>query len=190
MRNKIFLVLSTALAFVAIFGGISHAATAAEQVTGGSAWDLLTPLYQAFAHGQYVYAGSMAIVVIVAAARRYGTAKYVGDGLARWIASDEGSTILAFAFSLASTMIVQSAGGTSAVTWSGAWHATTIAVGAVGGYAVIRRLVIKPYLARLAGRGPAWLHKPLDFVLWIFATTEEQRAVTTSMKQPAPSAGQ
>ena len=146
------------------FSATAHAA-AAVTPTDGTLLDTLQPVLEAFQHGHYLYAGSMALVLAVAIVRRY--APRYAPSLADWFASDLGSAALALLGAFGASMVARGAD----VTWGMVWDSLCIAFGAAGGYATIKALVIAPYLTKLAGKGPAWMHEPMQLILWIFQET-------------------
>lgn len=165
--KKLIPILTTAVVFLLTFGATAHAAAALEPADG-SLLDLMKPIYSAFLAGNDVYAGSLALVFGVALARRYGTARYP------WLSTDAGSAATTMLMSFGGAMVAALGAG-AAPTWSMAGHATVVGVTAMGGYAALRHLVVLPYLTYLATRGPAWLHKPADLILWVFQATAPER---------------
>ena len=53
------------------------------------------------------------------------------------------------------------------VTWAIARHALAIAVGAAGGYSLVKRLLI-PKIRWLASKCPAWAQPAFRMILWLF----------------------
>lgn len=165
-------ILTTALVFLLTFGATAHAAAVIEP-TDGSLLDLLRPIYAAFLAGHDVYAGSLALVFSVAIARRYGTAKVP------WLSTDAGAATTTMLMAFGGAMVA-AAGASATPTWSMAGHATVVAVTAMGGYTLLLKLVVEPYLLKLATKGPAWLHSPMQLVLWVFQKAlPESTAATT-----------
>lgn len=149
-----------AFAFLLAFTATAHAAAAVEP-SGGSLLDLLQPVLDAFQHGSYLYAGSLALVVAVALTRRYIEPKYV------WLSSDAGAGVLTLLGAFGASMVATFAGGV-VFEWSLVWHSLEIAFGAAGGYTVVKHVIIAPYVKHLAESGPSWLHSPMKLILWIF----------------------
>jgi hypothetical protein len=164
-------ILTTAIVFLLSFGAVAHAAAAVEPVDG-SLLDLFRPVYEAFLTGHYMYAGSVSLVFAVALARRYG--KNVA-----WMHTDAGAAVLALLGSFGAAMAASLAGG-SGPTLEMAWRALTIAFGAAGSYAVVKATIIRPYLAHLANKGPAWVHAPAEWLLWVFQEQLPARDSATS----------
>lgn len=161
------------------FTGVAHAATAVEP-TNGTLLDLLKPVLAAFGHGQKLYAGCLALVLLVAVVRR----QFDKDA---WVHTDLGAAALTLAGSFGATLAVSLAGG-AGVTWTMVWHAISIAFGAAGGYTMVKHLLVTPYLAHLADKGPAWLHAPAKLVLWIFQVAVPDAPPATGNTQAPPNA--
>lgn len=121
---------------------------------------MLAPIIDAFRGGQYWYAGSLALVGIVAALRLWG-AKYT-----TWFASDQGGAALALLGSFALTLATNLASGITP-TLEIVKTALLIAFAASGGYSVIKRLLITPYLIPFVEKNPKW-RPVLVIVLWVF----------------------
>jgi hypothetical protein len=130
----------------------------------------------------------LALVLAVAAAKRYAPGK-----VGAWMATDVGGTattlVMSFAGALATTL---STGG--GVTWAMAKSAGLIAVGAAGGYAMIKKLVIEPFLKPLSKKAPAWAQPIFQIVFWIFdrKTPVEKAEVAGEaavVAKPAPGRG-
>ena len=149
-----------ALAFLVSFTATAHAATVITP-PDGTLWDLLQPVLDAFQHGSYVYAGSLALVVAVAIIRRYAAPKQP------WFSTDAGAGLLTLLASFGATLAATLPGGI-AFEWVMAWHALEIAFGAAGGYTLVKHLIISPYIRHLSAKGPDWLHVPMSWILWIF----------------------
>ena len=165
-------ILTTALVFILCFGGISHAAAAVEPADG-SLWDTLKPIYDAYAHGHYLWCGAACLVLAVALTRRYAVPK-VG-----WLATEAGSALLVLLGAFGGTVVATMAGDVTP-TWDLVSNALKIAFMAAGGFAAVKSLLIKPYLANWASKGPAWMHTPMQLILWAFdriAPTPAEQAV-------------
>lgn len=149
------IVLVMSLVGLVSFSAVAFAAGEAIPADG-SALDLLTPVYEAFTHGNYILAGCLVVVAGVALAKRYGIVK-----------SEKGMIGLAFAGAFAATLSTSAAAGTLA--WSSVWLAFKIGAGAAGGYAALKVLLVEPYLKPLQAKLPSWAQLPLSLVLWIFS---------------------
>lgn len=132
--------------FLVAFKATSVAAGAAEPADG-SLLDLLRPVYDAFAHDDYWYAGSLALAVACALARKYG-----GDHVP-WFRSAAGTATLLLLGSFGASLSTKLVGGVD-LTGAMAWDATKIAFYAAGGYAILKALVVDPLLVPLAERYP------------------------------------
>lgn len=166
---------SSVLAFLGLiavclisFSATAHAAGAVTPADG-SLLDYLTPVLAAFRDGSYLYAGSIALVVAVAIFRRYTPSYW--PSASDWGATDAGGAVLTIIGAFGGSMVAALATDHDAFTWPLAWHSLEIAFGAAGGYTVLKHVLIEPYLVKFAGKGPAWLHYPMQAVLWIFQET-------------------
>lgn len=148
-------ILIASLAGLLSFTAVAFAANQTVP-SDGSALDLLEPVYQAFGNGRYIEAGCLAIVLVVALAKRYG-----------WITSKRGMVGLAFAGAYAATLAARLAA--SKFEAGMLWDAFKIAAGAAGGYAVLNELLVEPYLKPLQDKLPKWAQLPLSMLLWIFS---------------------
>lgn len=155
----------TVIAVVAAFLAANVAtALAATQVDAGEGAliDALSPVYQAFASGDYWYAGSLVLVVAAATARRF-----LGDYVA-FLRTEAGTWVLLFAGSFGATLSARLA-GPGEMSWSLAWDATKIALCASGGYAAFKALVVVPVMRPLVERFPR-LASPLKLLTAMFDT--------------------
>jgi hypothetical protein len=153
--------LALPLIFLAAFFSTAAAAGALAPDDGFNLW---APVWEAFRHGDYVYAGALALVATVAVARLYGT-----DYIA-WVGTDQGGAALALFGSLGATLAVSLSDG-SGLTWGILSRAALIAVSAAGGYSMIKRLLITPYLVPVVNKHPK-LAGVLRVVLIIFNIPE------------------
>lgn len=136
-----------------------------------SALDLLSPVWQAFAHGNYLYAGCLTVVLAVAVCKKYG-----------WVHSEKGMVGLTFAGAMSATLASSAAAGT--LSGGMVWSAFKIAAGAAGGYAVIKTLLVDPYLRPLQAKLPAWAQMPLSLIFFVF----DKKATSTSGAEQTKSA--
>lgn len=161
---------------LSLVGLVTFAATAfaagAVAPADADALDLLTPVWQAFAHGSYLYAGCLTVVLAVGVCKRYG-----------WVHSEKGMVGLTFAGAMAASLASSAAAGT--ISPSTAWSAFKIAAGAAGGYAVLKSLLVDPYLRPLQAKLPAWARMPLSLVLWVFSKRVENTAANETKKAEA-----
>lgn len=176
------------LVFFFVFTGLAFAANSAVP-EDGSLLDLLKPVYEAFTSGHYLYAGSLSVVLLVAILRRYGSNKLP------WFGSDEGGAVLTLVGSFAGAIATSLAGG-SPVSLTMAWTALSIAVGAAGGYVLIKKLVVDRLTRSqwYQEKAPAWMKSLLGLVLWIFenhakkppAITRAEAAGEEAVKKDPP----
>lgn len=176
MRKEIALmigILLLAFAGTALAGGVVN--SAADE---SSLIDLLKPVIDAFRGGQYVFAGALALVLAVAAVRKYGATKIP------WFVSDAGGATLTLVGAFGASMAATLADGSSP-SLNMAWSALGIAVSAAGGYALIKKLAVDPLMksAWYKERCPAWLRAILDAALWIFAKPSDGEKVIAKAEQ-------
>jgi hypothetical protein len=151
------LVLTALLAF-------TGTALAAEAATGadGSWLDMLKPLYDAMAGGHYAYAAALTIIVMVALVKRY-----LGDKWT-WLHSDAGGSAMALTAAAATAAATSLAAPGATMTLDLMKSALLVGVGAAGGYAVLKNLIVEPLLIPLQAKAPAWAKPILQLVIWIF----------------------
>lgn len=145
--------------FLAAFAGTSLAANAASSADV-NVLDLLQPLIDAFAHGRYVYAGSVALVLLCALARRYGGERFPT------LHTNEGATALVFVGSAAATLSAHLADPSARLTSTMAWDALCVGAGAIGGYAGLK-MFVAPLIKRAIERWPR-AAAPLKAIAWLF----------------------
>lgn len=139
-------------------------ALAAEAATGtdGSWLDMLKPLYDAMAGGHYAYAGALTIIVMVALVKRY-----LGDKWS-WLHSDAGGSAMALTAAAATAAATSLAAPGAVMSLDLMKSALLVGVGAAGGYAVLKNLIVEPLLIPLRSKMPAWAQPILGAVIWIF----------------------
>lgn len=132
--------------------------------------DMLKPVYTAFASGRPAYAAAMVLVVLVAAARKYGASRIP------FLHSDLGGSLLALLGSFGGALVTALAIPGATVTTGLMWTACTVAVAAAGGYSLIKRLLVDPVLRPLAAKAPAALQPVFQLVFWIFDGPDQAAA--------------
>jgi len=154
-----------ALALIALVA-FTATAFAAGAATGDSSSliDLLRPVWEAFAGGHYVAAGSLAVVFVVAAARRYAPGK-----VGAWLHTDAGGAASTFLISFAGALAAATA-GSAPFAFGMLGTAAMIAFVAAGGYTMIKKLIVDPLVGSdwWKSKAPAWLKAIAAAVLWIF----------------------
>lgn len=149
--KKILTPLLCVFAALAMFTSTTLAAGAAAAPEDVSLWDLLRPVYDAFAHGQYAFAGALALVAAVALIRKYLSPRVP------FLASAIGGAILTVVGSFAAALAAKLAGGV-AITWAIVRQALEVAIWAGGMFSLL-----KPFADALAAKY-AWLRPIVDFV--------------------------
>lgn len=159
MFGKLLILVFTAVAFLLAFDATALAANAADTP---SPLDLLEQVYRAFAHGEYWYAGAMALVVLAATARKFG-----GDRLP-FLRTEAGTAGLLLVGSFGASLVARLAGGVTMTTTIG-FDAVKNAVCAAGGYAVVKSLIVDPLLVPLTDKYPR-IAQPLRLLTALFDT--------------------
>ncbi len=160
--------LTTAVLFTVIayfsFVGVALAQNAVVPADG-SILDLLRPIYDAIVGGQWWIAAMFTLVLATTAAKRYLPGK-----LGLWVNGEYGQplTVLVLSFAGAGLTALLAAGPGAVMSLSLAWLALKVAVGAAGGYTMLKQLVA-PLLAKLAAIAPAWTQPIFAMLLWAFS---------------------
>jgi hypothetical protein len=149
----------TAAVFVLSFGGVAFAADAIDPADGSL--DIAKAVYNAFAGHHYAYAGALGLILGVALVKRY-----LGSRIA-WLHSDTGGSAMALLASFGAALAASLANGGPA-TWDLLKSAFLVGVGAAGGYAVLKNLLITPILKPLAAKAPLWMQPLFAMIFWIF----------------------
>jgi hypothetical protein len=159
MIKQFRLQILAALAFLLAFGGVALAADAVDPADG--TLDIAKSIYNAFSGGHYAYCGALGMILGVALVKRYLGPKVP------WLHSDAGGSTLAL---LGATATALSAGLASGgpVTWGLIKGAGMVGIGAAGGYAMLKNLVIEPLLKPLAAKAPAWAQPIFAMIFWVF----------------------
>lgn len=124
--------------------------------------DLLKPVADAFAGGHYAFAAALGVIALVALVKKYaGTA-------VPWLHTDMGGSALALLTASSSALGVSLAAPGAAVTLAMLKSALLVGVGAAGGYAVIKNLLIDPLIKPLMAKAPAWMQPLFQVVMWVF----------------------
>lgn len=130
----------------------------------GSVWEMLRPVYDAFASGHRLYAGMLALVLVVALLKRYAPEAW---GVRKFVYSDIGGALLTLFGAFGGAMAASLAGG-AGVSWDMVKTALYIAFGAAGGYSLIKRLIVDPILRPLSLKAPSWMLPAFMIIFWIF----------------------
>ena len=130
----------------------------------GTLLDLARPVFDAVMHGQGWLAAALALVFVVAGARRYGP-KWFSNRMA-WITSGAGTTLANFLLSLGGALATAFAAG-AGPSMALALTSFKVAAAAAGGYEALKYL-IAPLLRKLRDKLPVWMRPALDMFLWMF----------------------
>lgn len=166
------LLVSLVLIALASFGATAFAAGQVADPES-SLLDLVKPVYDALSGGHYAYAGALLVILLVALTKRY-----LGDRIA-WFHSDAGGSLLALLASSAAALGSGLASPGAVITLSLLKSALLVGVGAAGGYAMIKNLIVEPLLKPLAAKAPAWMQPIFAMVFWIF---DKPSAIVTATK--------
>ena len=187
--SPLLLAVVAMFAMLLSFGATSFAADAATPDDGSSLLDLMKPAYEAFSGGHYAMGAALAVVLIVAVIKKYaGTASKFG----KFVHSDAGGSLLALVTATAAAMGTALAAPGATITCSLLKTAGLVGVGAAGGYAMLKNLIVEPLLKPLAAKAPAWSQPIFALVFWIFdhgstAVTDAEKAGADAVKaNPAP----
>ncbi len=159
--SKIVLPLVALVTALVSFTAVSHAAGAVSP-DDGSLLDLAKPVLDAIMNGRGAYAAALALVLCVAAARRYlpGTSPKFA-----WIKSDAGTTLTTFLMAFGGALATSLAAAGSVPSMAMLGVAATVALGASGGYQAFKHL-LAPALRWAVARFPR-LAAPLKLLLWV-----------------------
>lgn len=166
------LVKATPLALsLGLIGLLAFSATAFAADTiappNASIMDLAKPVFNAFSGGHYAYAAALGVILLVAVLKK-ASARYLPSTVVNALHSDAGGSALALAGATATAMAAGLAAPGAVVTFGLLKTALLVGVGAAGGYAVLKNLVIEPVLKPLASKAPAWAQPIFTLVFWIF----------------------
>jgi hypothetical protein len=161
------------------FMGTSYASNVM-QGTVENPLDYVRPLYDAIVSGNYWLAAALALIVVVALARRY-IAPHVP-----FLQTKLGIALMvlfgSFGGALATAITAGATPGFALV-----YPALAIAATAAGGYTLLKEL-LAPVLEKLKAKSPKWLHPVFDLVLWVFTTKERvKEAGDAAVKKNPPS---
>jgi hypothetical protein len=172
---------ATVIAFL-LSGSVAFAAADAVDPLDGST-DLARAIYDAFSGHHYAYCAALGMILGVALLKRAG-AHYLGQKAVDFLHGDIGGTLLTLVGSTATAMASSLAGGGPA-TWALLKTSTLVGVGAVGGYSVIKKLIIPMIIKPLQARLPAWAQPILNAALWFF----DKPAAAAQVEADASKAG-
>ena len=166
------------------FSGAAFAQAAATQATDTTSWldilqTALRPVYDAFSGGHYAYAAALLVIALVALAKRYLAPKYP------ILTTNAGGAAMALTAATATAMATALAVPDAAVSLDLVKSALLVGVGAAGGYAMIKALVIDPLIKPLAAKAPLWMQPLFSLVLWIF----DKSAASAHAAEDAAKAG-
>ena len=143
LRNvKVWVLATVALLFC--FGGVALAADAVSP--DSSSLDIAKAVYDAFAGGHYAYCAALGVILLVALVKRY-----LGDKIT-WLHSDVGGTAMALVGATATAIVAAASASGGVVSIGLLKSALLVGVGAAGGYAVLKALLVDPILVPLLSK--------------------------------------
>lgn len=185
MKKALSLIMLCAI-FVASFAGAAWASAGGTVGDGSAVGDMLRAVIDAFANGHATEGAFLALVLVVAVARKWGVKRFP------FLATGEGAILLVLVASFATAMAASAAG--AGVSWAAAYGALKIAAGAAGGYKIVR--VVGGLIMRKVSM-PAWLKSAIGSALWLFekpgakAIADAEKAGDDAVrKNPAPGVGE
>lgn len=144
-----------------------NVSAAVDQATNDTtSWlDLARPVYDAFAGHHPALGICLALVLFVALIKRYaGNTSTFGA----FIHGDAGGSLLVLVGSAATAAASTLGNPGASISLDLLKQALIVGVGAAGGYAMIKSLLIEPILKPLAARAPAWAQPLFSVVFWVF----------------------
>lgn len=187
MTKKLTAVVAfTAIAYLS-FVGVALAQGAVVP-NDGSLLDLARPIYEAIIGGQWWIAAMLGLILATTAAKRYLPGK-----VGAWVNSSTGQplTVLVLAFAGAALTALMAGGPGAVMSLSLAWIALKVAVGAAGGYTLLKSL-IAPILQKLADKAPSSLKPIFALLLWAFSkrsAVQEAETAGNAAVAATPAAG-
>lgn len=166
----------TALTLLAVaFLGFTGTAFAASEVapSDGSWLDLAKPVYDAVIHGQYWLGASLALILAVALAK-----KYLPGKAGAFVNGEYGAPLTVLLMSFGGAVATALGAGQAVMSAGLAWTAFKVAVGAAGGYSLLKKL-LAPLLRKLAAKAPSWMQPIFAMILFVF---DKPTAVETAEK--------
>lgn len=155
--------LALAVVFVLVFAANAYAAGVVVPDDNTAVNDMLRAVYDAFAGGHRVAAGALALATAVALLRRYAAQlPRVGPQLSTFLHTDFGGAVSAVAMSFFGAVGV--ATYESSLSWAVISTSFGVAAAAIGGYTILRRLVVDRLLA--SSWAPSWLKAVLSLAAY------------------------
>jgi hypothetical protein len=185
MRNLKIWILGS-LAFLLFFGGAAFAADTISPDT--SSLDIAKAIYDAFAGGHYAYMAAMAVILLVAFVKRY-----LGDKIT-WLHSNAAGTLMALIGATATALVAAASASGGVVSFALLKSALLVGVGAAGGYAVLKALLVDPILVPLLSKY-SWGAPILAVINFVFdhgagaAAVAESKAAGDAAVAAAPAKG-
>jgi len=175
LKSLPLMVVLAAIALVS-FGATAFAAgTAVSSTDSSSLLDLLKPVFDAFSGGHYAYAAALLVVAAVALAKRYLSE----DG---FFHTNAGGSLLALLAAAALAISSALAAPGAHVTLALLKSALLVGVGAAGGYAVLKNLLVDPILVPLSKKAPAWAQPIFTVLFLIFDHSAPSDAIAEATK--------
>lgn len=151
--------------------------------------EMLRAVVDAFQSGHKLYAGMIALSVTVLLVKKLAP-KW--KALDQKVHTDVGGATLTLVGSFAAAMATNMAAGNYEPSWPMARAAIYIAIGAAGGYTLIKKLIVEPILRPLSKKAPAWARPIFAMVFYIFdkkTPVEEAEAAGEKAVAEKPATG-
>jgi hypothetical protein len=188
-RLRTFLIPLLSIVFVAIFSFIATAfAAGAVAPDDGSLLDLAKPVLAAVMSGQWVLGAALALVFVVAGARRYLVAHV------HFLGTDAGAAVLTLVGAFGGALATALTAGVS-VSAGLLWTALGVAAAAAGGYSLVRKLLVDPLCASAwyRERAAPWMRAVVMALAWAFTKPDalaraDEAGKAAVQAHPAPGA--
>lgn len=179
MKKKTLTVISTLLIAFFAFGATATAANFVANPDDSTLLELFRPVADAVKNGEGLLAASLAIIFLMAAAKRYLPDRFGG----KFVRSDVGGVLSTFVFAFAGSMATALAAPGAALNAAMFLAALKFAGGAIGGFVAIHKLAT--WLVGTAwfqSKAPAWLRAGLALLLNLIGSSAIKKAEAAGQK--------
>lgn len=176
--------ITAALVVIALYLGFAGTAIAASTTVAvvdapgdGSIFDLAKPVFDAVRSGNGWLAAALALVLLVAGARRYGAKRFP------WLTSKSGGAAANVLLSFGGMLATAFAAG-SAPTWALALTSLKVSIVAAGGFTLIKELAV-PALRWIESKAPAFARPYIGPLFNVLCNLFEGRGTAAIAKAEA-----